>query len=62
MAEVDHWLYRKATAELPHSLVRERELEFVEWLKDHGMYNSMASTKDMQMMFAIWVECQNEND
>ena len=32
----------------------ERQLEFVEWLKSHSIYNEFASASTMQNMILVW--------
>ncbi len=37
-------------------LTIERQAQFVEWLKERGMYNPMDSTVTMQKMHRVWKE------
>jgi len=37
-------------------LIIERQVEFVEWLKERGMYNPMETAETMQKMHRVWLE------
>lgn len=38
--------------------VIQKQLEFVEWLKEKGMYNPMESAETMQKMHSVWEAAQ----
>ncbi len=38
---------------MSHDLI-EKQLKFVEWLKDRDIYNHMQSSHTMQCMFNVW--------
>lgn len=38
----------------------QKQLEFVEWLKEKGMYNPMESAQTMQKLHAVWEAAQLE--
>lgn len=40
----------------------ELQIEFVEWLKERGMYNQWASASVMQAMYEVWDHFQIENE
>lgn len=43
----------------PEDDVIAKQLEFVEWLKDNGMYNQFDSAHTMRKMMSVW-EKMNE--
>jgi hypothetical protein len=34
----------------------QKQLEFVEWLKEKGLYDPMATSTTMQKMYAVWAQ------
>jgi hypothetical protein len=40
--------------------VIQKQLEFVEWLKEKGLYDPMASATTMQKMYAVWELAQRD--
>jgi hypothetical protein len=43
-------------------LIIERQVEFVEWLKERGMYNPMETAETMQKMHRVWLESSRSPD
>ena len=41
-------------------LIKE-QLTFVDWLKQHGIYDPMESSVTMQKMFTVWKLMQNDS-
>lgn len=46
-------------ADLDDAIV-QKQLQFVEWLKQNGMYSEYASANEMRKMQSVWMKCQEE--
>lgn len=38
----------------------DRQLEFIDWLKSKGIYNSMETGHVMQKMYVVWQKMKEE--